>query len=222
MTTVTPLLFYCYFKIGDRRVDTDKAKIRKTKGVETKNKIYESAAQLFKQHGFDNVSVDSIVEKAGVSKGTFYVHFSNKNALIGDFVENLNLDYEAYTENLPDNLSASEMLIIVAGKIADNISDLIGYDLMKIVYVAQVNRQINNRALLGHRIKIQAIFEKILAHGIQQGEFESTLDIEFIMNHFIICIRGITYEWSIMYPNYNLKEEAQKHFEILLKGIIKR
>ncbi len=200
----------------------EKAKIRKTKGVDTKNKIYESAAQLFKLYGFDNVSVDSIVEKAGVSKGTFYVHFSNKNALIGDFVENLNLDYQAYIEDLPNNLSASDMLIIVSGKIADNINNLIGYDLMKIVYVAQVNRQIDNFVLLGHRKKIQAVFEKILTQGIMQGEFEADLDIEFVINHFIICIRGITYEWSIMYPNYNLKDEVQKHFKILLKGIVKR
>lgn len=47
---------------------------RKTKAIETKNKIYRSANQLFREYGLENVSVDSIVEMAGVSKGAFYVH----------------------------------------------------------------------------------------------------------------------------------------------------
>jgi len=61
-------------------------KNRKLKAIETRKKIYTSAEQLFKKHGFENVSVDSIVEMANVSKGSFYVHFDSKNALIGALI----------------------------------------------------------------------------------------------------------------------------------------
>lgn len=50
----------------------DKTNSRNIKAVETKKRIYKSAVELIKIHGLDNISVDSIVEAAGVSKGAFY------------------------------------------------------------------------------------------------------------------------------------------------------
>jgi hypothetical protein len=37
----------------------------------------------------------------------------------------------------------------------------------------------------------------------------------------MMAIRGITYEWCIRYPDFDYKEEALRHFEILLAGIRK-
>ena len=54
---------------------------RTLQAVETKKKIFEAARQLVIKHGIENVSVDSIVEAATVSKGAFYVHFESKDAL---------------------------------------------------------------------------------------------------------------------------------------------
>jgi AcrR family transcriptional regulator len=47
-----------------------------------KKKIEKAALTLFSSKGFHAVSVDSIVLKAGVSKGLFYFHFDNKQALL--------------------------------------------------------------------------------------------------------------------------------------------
>ena len=70
----------------------------------------QSAAKLFKKYGFADVSVDSIVEKAGVSKGTFYVHFDSKDALIvaltADYVNELDFDYKSFL----DSFSADKSL----------------------------------------------------------------------------------------------------------------
>ena len=41
------------------------------KGEKTKQRLFETAARLFDQYDFDDVSVDAIVEAAGVAKGTF-------------------------------------------------------------------------------------------------------------------------------------------------------
>ena len=59
---------------------------RALKAAETKKRIYEAARQLALDHGIENASVDSIVKAAGVSKGSFYVHFPSKDALTADFV----------------------------------------------------------------------------------------------------------------------------------------
>ena len=58
---------------------------RKLQAMETKKKIFETAQHLILEHGFENVSVDSIVKAADVSKGTFYVHIKSSFRYICSF-----------------------------------------------------------------------------------------------------------------------------------------
>ena len=51
---------------------------RQGRAIKTRNRLYATAETLFMQYGFDNVSVDRIVEEAGLAKGTFYVRFKTK------------------------------------------------------------------------------------------------------------------------------------------------
>lgn len=202
-----------------------KSNNRKAKAAETKKKIYETAEQLFKEYGFNAVSVDSIVAMAGVSKGSFYVHFDSKDtliaALIADYVNNLDLDYKFYLDSLPVDTRASDALILLVGKFADIITDTIGYDHMKFIYAAQITKTINTDAIMGYNRNLYQIVRNIISLGMQQGEFRTELTIDTITKHYIMSIRGITYEWCIRYPDFNLKEQVLKHFEILLTGIKK-
>lgn len=48
---------------------------------ETRRKIVDSARKLFNRHGFERVSIDQIMEGAGLTRGGFYSYFDNKSAL---------------------------------------------------------------------------------------------------------------------------------------------
>ncbi len=48
----------------------------------TRGKIVSSAMELFAKKGFDKTTVDEIVARAGVAKGTFYLYFKSKDDLI--------------------------------------------------------------------------------------------------------------------------------------------
>jgi AcrR family transcriptional regulator len=196
---------------------------RKAKSIETKRKIYETAEQLFAKYGFDSVSVDSIVEMSGVSKGSFYVHFDSKDsliaALINDFVYKMDLDYKSYLATFDVDTAASDILISMVGKTADVIACTIGYDNMKTVYRVQLTKTINTDAILGYSRELYKIFSDIISKGVQQGEFKADIPVDILAKHCIMAIRGLTYEWCIRHPDFDLKEQAIKHFEILLKGI---
>ena len=56
--------------------------LRKEKAILTKNKVFETAIKLIKEKGYDNVTVSQICEKAGVAKGTFYVHYKSKEDIV--------------------------------------------------------------------------------------------------------------------------------------------
>ncbi len=49
---------------------------------ETRHRIIETAAPLFRKFGFSGVSVDRLMNAAQLTRGGFYAHFKSKEALI--------------------------------------------------------------------------------------------------------------------------------------------
>lgn len=49
-----------------------------------RRELAEVALRLWAEHGFDQTSVAAIAREAGVSKGSFYLYFSSKDALLED------------------------------------------------------------------------------------------------------------------------------------------
>jgi AcrR family transcriptional regulator len=67
-----------------------------------KNDILLSARAVFAQSGFRRTTVDEIAERAEVAKGTIYLYFENKDAILADLV------LEALTELYDQLKSACE------------------------------------------------------------------------------------------------------------------
>ncbi len=49
--------------------------------AETRERILDTAAPLFRRHGLDGTSVDELMAAAGLTRGGFYAHFKSKEAL---------------------------------------------------------------------------------------------------------------------------------------------
>jgi AcrR family transcriptional regulator len=56
-----------------------------------RTELAEVALRLWAEKGFDATSVASIAEAAGVSKGTFYLYFTSKQALLEDVLRRYSL-----------------------------------------------------------------------------------------------------------------------------------
>jgi TetR/AcrR family transcriptional repressor of nem operon len=52
----------------------------------THARIVECARRMFNRHGFDAVSIDQIMASAGLTRGGFYHHFANKEALYSEAI----------------------------------------------------------------------------------------------------------------------------------------
>lgn len=52
----------------------------------TRARIVESARILFNRHGFEQVSIDDVMERIGLTRGGFYNHFSNKDELYAEAI----------------------------------------------------------------------------------------------------------------------------------------
>lgn len=54
--------------------------------AETRRKIFAAARELFAERGYHETTVGEIASKAGVAKGTFFIHFATKDAVASDLV----------------------------------------------------------------------------------------------------------------------------------------
>lgn len=52
----------------------------------TRAKIVETARMLFNKYGFQNVTIDQVMQQAGLTRGGFYNHFKSKEALFSEAV----------------------------------------------------------------------------------------------------------------------------------------
>lgn len=224
--TAVMILFFSH-KIKMQRVtlnmNISRPNRKKEQGAQTRRKIYESADRLFTQYGVHEVSVDAIVEAAGVSKGTFYIHFKSKDTLIASFVSGyaarLDMDYKAFLDSLPPDLPVCAILLAMVEKIADIISDAVGYDRMNMLYRIQLTKDVDLESVNGYGRKLYQMIAGILEQGIRTGEFQSSLPLDILSRHFVMAIRGLCYEWCIRYPNFDLKEQTVEHYRLLLEGI---
>jgi len=196
---------------------------RKAAAELTKQKIYDAAKTLFASRDFNDVSVDAIVQAAGISKGGFYVHFVSKDALVAalvnDHVIRLDADYQGYLNSFADDAPAEFVLLSLIGKIADVLTKQIGCGGMQAVYKAQITNEFDASSVASYNREIYQLFRKVLERGISRGEFDASLSPDTLARHLMLAIRGVTYEWCIRYPDFDYKAEALAHFSFLLQGL---
>ncbi|HYH79223.1 MAG TPA: TetR/AcrR family transcriptional regulator [Longimicrobium sp.] len=68
--------------MDDHAYTGEMTKLRQDRSVETRRRIIEAARELFHADGFDATSADAIAERAGVAKGTVFLHAGSKERLL--------------------------------------------------------------------------------------------------------------------------------------------
>lgn len=59
---------------------------RQLRADDTRARLFAAASELFATRGYHATTVDAIARRAGVAKGTFFVHYATKDAVITDLV----------------------------------------------------------------------------------------------------------------------------------------
>ena len=84
--------------------------IMKKNSRNTKGKIVSAAWQLFYQQGYDDTTVEEIVEASGTSRGSFYHYFEGKDALLGTLSVLFDEKYESLLPGIPPEQNSLDTL----------------------------------------------------------------------------------------------------------------
>ncbi|MEV0688550.1 helix-turn-helix domain-containing protein, partial [Nocardia sp. NPDC050378] len=91
---------------------------------ETHERLLQAAATLFGRHGIAQVPIRKIASQAGVSVGTLYRYFPDRQAIVAELNERLLADIEhsfadhAFTIKIPHGMSAEYAATLVSDILA--------------------------------------------------------------------------------------------------------
>ena len=138
-----------------------------------KNNIIKTAAKLFSDKSFHDVTMDEIAEEVGVAKGTLYLYFSSKENLYLEILEHTFDTIEALlekevarTDSAPAKLK--KVLAIIINFYRENI------DVLKILsrdetHLIQEHHDLTEK----WRLRRIHLYEKIIEKGIKEGSFKA-------------------------------------------------
>lgn len=188
-----------------------------TKGDMTKRAIFACAMSLFQEKGYDNVTISQIVEAAGIAKGTFYIYYKTKSAVLMEMIHQYDNYYESLTENFTDDMSATDCLCRLARGSGELTTNAIGLDSIRALYVNQVNGSLTNQ--LSTERSLYHLMADLIRRGMDRGEFAAVQLPEHLTNMLLASLRGIYYEWIMRSASFSLADRCEELTRLFCRGI---
>ncbi len=145
-----------------------------------RNEFLDAAQELFYTHGYDQTSVNMILEKVGVAKGTFYHYFDSKENLLDALTDRIVKQGSARLEELNQSseLGAVARLNAVFAETrswkAANREVLIA--IFQVIY--RVDNLILRHKMMERYLELQVpVLGRIIEQGVREGVFQ-TVDPE--------------------------------------------
>lgn len=193
----------------------------KTKAERTKESIYLSAITLFREKGFDRVTVEEITQAAGTAKGSFYTYFSTKSDIIVEAFWHIDAYYRSLAPQvLAEPETANRLLRFTEGQMR-YIRDEIGCDMLRILYANQLLVEGPDKVIIDRSRFWHSFIRDIIAEGQQRGEVHTNLSAENLAIYFNRSMRGMFLDWNVSSAATDLVDEALRFCrEFVLPGMV--
>ncbi len=186
----------------------------------TKGKIVSAAWNLFYKQGYDDTTVEEIVEASGTSRGSFYHYFDGKDALLSSLSYLFDEKYEELEKEIDPELSAIEKLKYLNQELFLLIENTVSIELLSRLFATQLVTN-GERHLLNTDRTYYKLLRQITIEGKEAGLFKDMLSVNDITRAYAMFERGLMYEWCISGGNYSLCQHAQMMMPLFLEGLCK-
>ena len=184
----------------------------------TKGKIITAAWDLFYEQGYDDTTVEEIIERSGTSKGSFYHYFEGKDGLLGSLSYIFDEEYEKLQENLSEAMSAFDKLLYLNNRLFSMIEERIDIDLLTRLYSTQLITK-GEKHLLDNKRLYYKLLRKIVTDGQKNGELTDSMTVNEIVKLYAMCERALIYDWCLCNGEYSLYAYAKTVMPVFLSKI---
>ena len=158
--------------------------------IEIKEKILLTTKDMFYKYGYSKVTMEEIAADLGISKRTLYKHFSNKEHILREIVNNAKCEIETYVDNLIDD-KETEFIIKLQNFMAfvvshfSRLSNPIVQDLVK--NQPEVWKDIQQF----RKKNAHDCFSRLIKQGIENGIFRDDINSEVVTMLYFSAVHGM-------------------------------
>ncbi|MGE5405045.1 MAG: TetR family transcriptional regulator [Candidatus Saccharibacteria bacterium] len=205
---------------GKRKVRAKGPTPRQLQALATRQKIFEAAVKLFASEGYENVTIDAICEEAGVSKGSYYNHFTSKEHIIIQQFINVDVFFRDASHLLDSSTSSFVDRIHAIADFASDSITAVGYDTARAVYSALIMPGKKTSFAVSENLAVFPVLVEVVRQGQGNGEVRQDIDAFDIALYIVGCYRGLVYDWCLEENAWSLKERTRQMISMLLDGIL--
>lgn len=139
-----------------------------TKGERRKQDLLKIAYEMFSQIGYENTSVDMIIEKAGIAKGTYYYYFESKEQTLEEVIGMiLDTETEKALELKKADMPAPQKLVAIIACFKPDVSESSMVDALNKPENLLMHERFNEKLM----DRIVPIISDVTYQGIEEGLF---------------------------------------------------
>ena len=186
---------------------------------DARSAIIHASWKLFRERGYDKTTVDEIIEKSNVAKGTFYHHFQGKSALLGTLSDIFDDKYRELELDLDPEQSAVEQIPALNWAMFGYIEQEIPVELLSALLASQLNPG-GDRSLVNQERYYFAIHRKLFAKGQDDGDISTDISVHDIVRLYAMAERSMLYDWCLHQGSQPLVGEPTRIVEELLQQYV--
>ena len=175
----------------------------------TRGRIVSAAWQLFYEQGYENTTVEEIIETSQTSKGSFYHYFDGKDALLSTLSDLFDEKYEALQETMDPAMPAMDKLLFLNSELFRMIKNSVSMDLLARLLSTQLVTN-GEKHLLNHKRTYYRLLRKIIAQGQEAGELSDKRTVSDMVKLYALCERALMYDWCLCGGEYSLRDYASQ------------
>lgn len=184
----------------------------------TKGKIINAAWDLFYEQGYDDTTVEEIIDKSGTSKGSFYHYFEGKDALLGSLSYIFDEEYEKLKNAFDEGMTAFDKLLYLNRELFSMIESRIDIELLTRLYSTQLITK-GEKHLLDNKRIYYKLLRSIVTDGQKNGELTQDMTVSEIVKLYAMCERALIYDWCLCNGEYSLYTYAKTVMPVFLSKI---
>ena len=182
----------------------------------TKGKIISAAWRLFYEQGYEDTTLEDILEASECSKGTFYHYFEGKDALLGTLSVLFDEKYEQLIPTIREDDNALEVLAYLNRELFAMIDSSVSLDLLARLLSTQLTTRGEKHLLDRNRVYFRLLRE-VIARGQSRGELRADLSVNEIMKAYALMERGLMYDWCLCSGEYSLSRYSSDMMRLFLQ-----
>ena len=181
----------------------------------TKGRIVSAAWKLFYEQGYEDTTVEEIIEESGTSRGSFYHYFTGKDSLLSTLSLLFDEKYEKLMAEMPEDMPAFDKLLFMNAELFGMVEDSVSLDILARLLSSQVITK-GERHLLDHRRLYYKVLRQVISEGREKGEITKIMSTGELVKLYAMTERALLYDWCISNGEFSLKDYSVKVMPFLL------